>query len=323
MAKKTITAVASVLIAGVLCVGAFAWISRRGGTDATPDSLKDASPSNSVKNVSNSSAPENKAITAAMASLSGGKFRMGSDQSARAAERPAHDVVLDSFQIDEHAVTNRQFAEFVAATKYVTTAEQRGWSMTFDPERREWKKTRGADWRRPAGPDTSIDAKENYPVVHVSWYDAKAYADWAKLRLPTEAEWEFAARGGLRDADYPWGNEETPGGKYMANYSQLDQQPGADGFATLAPGESFPANQFGLFDMTGNVWQWCDDFFAEDYYAASPRENPHGPKHGESRVIRGGSWTCPEKFFVGYTVYARASRDPNYSAQNLGFRCAK
>jgi formylglycine-generating enzyme required for sulfatase activity len=259
----------------------------------------------------------------AMILIPGGAFRMGCDGSPREAERPAHEVVIEEYLLDPHEVTNREFAEFIQATRYATTAEERGFSMVFDLKKKQWEKCPGACWRHPGGPETTLDGKDDLPVVHVSWRDAQAYCQWAKKRLPTEAEWEFAARGGLRDADYPWGREETPGGRYMANYRQLDKARDADGFETLAPVKSFPANRYKLYDMAGNVWEWCEDWFGEDYYAQSRRENPSGPKDGQKRVVRGGSWLCPENFFEGLTVFARSSRLPEDSSQNVGFRCAK
>jgi formylglycine-generating enzyme len=258
-----------------------------------------------------------------MVSLPGGAFRMGNDASARVAERPAHEVKVDPLRIDEHEVTNRQFAEFVGQTGYVTTAEERGTSQVYDLEKRSWKACPAADWRHPAGPETTLDGKDDYPVVHVSWFDAQAYARWSGKRLPSEAEWEYAARGGLRDADYPWGREETPDGRYMANYWQHDRPPAADGFLALAPVKSFPPNRFGLYDMSGNVWEWCADWYADDYYAQSQRDNPLGPSEGRERVLRGGSWLCPENFFLGFTVFARSAKSPAATSQNAGFRCAR
>jgi formylglycine-generating enzyme required for sulfatase activity len=256
-------------------------------------------------------------------SLDGGTFRMGNDASSREAERPAHEVKVDPFQLDEHEVTNSQFAQFVGKTNYKTTAEDRGNSLVYDLEKHVWKKCPGADWRHPGGSETTLDGKDDLPVVHVSWFDAQAYAKWAGKRLPTEAEWEFAARGGLRDADYPWGREETPGGRHMANTWQHGTKPDADGFLIMAPVKSFPPNAMGLYDMSGNVWEWCADWFADDYYAQSPAENPPGPANGNRRVVRSGSWLCPENFFEGFTVFARSARTPEETSQNVGFRCAK
>jgi formylglycine-generating enzyme required for sulfatase activity len=272
---------------------------------------------------SKGSHPESERTLGQMVSVPGGAFRMGNDASARPAERPAHEVTVEPFRMDEHEVTNRQFAAFVEQTGYITTAEERHFSSVYDLQKRQWKKCPAADWRHPLGPDSTLDGKDDYPVVHVSWFDAQAYCRWAGKRLPSEAEWEFAARGGLRDADYPWGREETPDGRYMANYWQHDHEKPADGFLTVAPVKSFPPNRYGLHDMAGNVWEWCDDWFTEDYYAQSPRENPPGPSGGRVRVVRGGSWLCPEDFFVGYTVFARSSRTPDETSSNVGFRCVK
>jgi formylglycine-generating enzyme len=258
-----------------------------------------------------------------MVSIPRGAFRMGNDASARPVERPAHEVSVDPFRMDEHEVTNRQFAAFVRKTGYVTMAEERGFSQVYDLKKLRWEKCPGADWHHPGGPETTLDGKDDFPVVHVSWFDAQAYCRSLSKRLPSEAEWEFAARGGLRDADYPWGREETPDGHYLANYWQHDKEPAADGYLTLAPVKSFPANQFGLYDMSGNVWEWCGDWFADDYYAQSPRENPTGPCEGRNRVVRGGSWLCPENFFESFTVFTRAARAPEDTSQNVGFRCVE
>ena len=258
-----------------------------------------------------------------MVSISGGVFRMGNDHSPRSSEAPAHDVSLKPFRMDEHEVTNGEFIDFVGSTNYITTAEKQGWSMVYNLDEEKWYRSEGADWRHPNGPESSIDGREDYPVVHVSWFDAEAYARWAKKRLPTEAQWEAAARAGLRDAEFPWGNEEVVREKYQANYRQLDDKPDADGFLKLAPVKSFSASRYGLYDMAGNVWEWCGDWYDANYYVQSPIDDPAGPKKGKERVIRGGSWVCPEKFFVGYTVYARSSRPPEYSSNNLGFRCVQ
>jgi len=258
-----------------------------------------------------------------MVRLSGGTFRMGNDLSDSPGQRPAHEVSVGAFWMDEHEVTNRQFAEFVAQTGYITTAEQRGWSYVFDRTEKEWGRLIGADWRHPGGPDTSLDARDHYPVVHVSWYDAVAYARWADKQLPTEAEWEYAARSGLRDADYPWGREEFPQGRYQANYRQHGKDPAADGYEMLAPVKSFPPSRFGLYDLSGNVWEWCADWYAADYYRASPRRDPPGPAEGKQRVIRGGSWLSPENYRFGQKVYTRGKRPPEETSQQVGFRCVR
>lgn len=258
-----------------------------------------------------------------MVYVAGGTFRMGNDLAYESDQRPAHDVTVSSFWMDEHEVTNRQFAEFVAQTGCVTTAQQRGWSHVFDPVRSAWVECRGADWRHPGGPETFIDGRDDYPVVHVSWYDAQAYARWAGRRLPTEAEWEYAARSGLRDADYPWGREELIDGRYQANYRQHGELPGADGFRQLAPVRSFPASRYGLYDVSGNVWEWCHDWYAEDYYRDGPGEDPPGPAEGEFRVQRGGSWLSPEDFRLGHHVSTRGKRRPEETHQHVGFRCVR
>ncbi|HUT10306.1 MAG TPA: formylglycine-generating enzyme family protein [Thermoguttaceae bacterium] len=258
-----------------------------------------------------------------MAYLDGGAFRMGNDLSTSPDERPAHEVSLGPFYIDAHEVANRQFARFVEQTGYQTTAQRRGWSYVFDHERGQWIRQSGADWQHPGGPDTSLLGRDEYPVVHVSWYDAAAYADWAGKQLPTEAQWEYAARSGLRDADYPWGREEMPEGRYMANYRQHDRETAADGFEGLAPVRSFPPSRFGLYDLSGNVWEWCRDRHGEDYYGASPRENPPGPSEGQTRVVRGGSFLSPENYRCGHHVSTRGHHRPEETFQHLGFRCVR
>ncbi len=250
-----------------------------------------------------------------------GTFRMGNDLSPWPDERPAHDVTLDPFLIDAHEVTNRQFARFVEQTGYVTTAEQRGWSYVFDRQADQWVQCAGADWRHPGGPETSLVARDEFPVVHVSWYDAAAHARFSGGALPSEAQWEYAARGGLRDADYPWGREERLGGRYPANYRQFGGDPAADGFAGLAPVGRYPAHGFGLYDMVGNVWEWCADWYAEDTYATSRSDNPAGPAQGRTRVVRGGSWLSPQGYRPGHRVWARASRAPDYTSEDVGLRC--
>jgi len=260
--------------------------------------------------------------TGRMVHVPGGTFRMGDDHSVDVDQQPAHDVTVDACRMDEHEVTNRQFAAFVVATGYRTTAQQRGWSEVFDRRRQRWVRCEGADWRHPGGPDTALHGRDDFPVVHVSWYDAMAYARWSGKRLPTEAQWEYAARGGLRDADYPWGREELPGGRYQANYRQHGRA-AADGFEYLAPVRSYPPNGFGLYDMSGNVWEWCRDWYGADYYRGSPRRNPAGPPEGTRRVQRGGSWLSPEQFRFGQKVSTRAARTPDYTAEHVGFRCVR
>jgi sulfatase modifying factor 1 len=262
-----------------------------------------------------------------MASLAGGTFHMGNDLSPHPGERPAHEVSVGPFSIDAHEVTNRQFAEFVEKTGYITTAQQRGRSLVLDWSSGQWREVRGADWRHPGGPDTSLARRDEMPVIHVSWHDAQAYAAWAGKRLPTEAQWEYAARAGLRDADFPWGGEELLAGRYQANYRQgglfgLGGGRPPDGFDGLAPAMSFRPNRFGLYDVSGNVGEWCADWYGEDYYASSPAEEPAGPDEGCERVLRGGSWASVEGERPGYLVWVRWHAPPDYSSEQVGFRCA-
>lgn len=258
-----------------------------------------------------------------MVYLAGGAFRMGDDTSNHVDQRPVHEVFVSPFYIDEHEVTNRQFQRFVARTGCRTAAEQRGWSYVYDLGRQQWVKRPGADWRHPGGPDTSLAGRQDYPVVHVSWYDAMAYAQWAGKRLPTEAQWEYAARSGLRDADFPWGRRELLDGRYQANYRQHGRDPAADGYQRLAPVRSYPASRFALYDLSGNVWEWCADWYDGDYYRSSRRRDPTGPDRGQLRVQRGGSWLSPEQFRFGHHVSTRGRRYPEATYEHVGFRCVR
>ncbi len=209
---------------------------------------------------------------------------MGHDASAGDVQ-PAHEVSLPDFHLDVQEVTYRQFADFVAATGHRTLAERKGKAWVFDPRKRSWVETAGASWRQPDG-QTAVNDLPDLPVVQVSWFDASAYARWAGKRLPTEAEWEHAARGGLTDSDYPWGREPMPQGRYEANFWQgwfPDQDLGADGFSGPAPVRSFRSNRYGVYDMAGNVWEWCADWYAADYYQYGPQKNPTGPARNHAR----------------------------------------
>lgn len=258
-----------------------------------------------------------------MVYLPGGTFRMGNDLSNDPSERPAHEVSVRAFYLDEHEVTNGQFARFVARTGYRTTAEQRGWSNVFDHQRQQWVKRQGADWRHPGGPQTSLTGRDDFPVVHVSWHDAMAHATWAGKQLPTEAQWEYAARSGLRDADYPWGRDELIDLCYGANYYQHGKAPAADGFERLAPVKSYPASRFGLYDVSGNVCEWCSDWYDADYYWSSPLQNPAGVSQQEYRVHRGGSYLSPQARRFDHQVHARARRHPEQTTSHIGFRCVR
>jgi sulfatase modifying factor 1 len=272
----------------------------------------------------NATAPDIRVVDG-MARLPGGSFAMGSADSAP-DQRPVHRVKLSRFWLDAHPVTNRQYAEFVEATQHKTTAEARVNSLVFDPTTAAWQEVAGADWRHPRGPNDSLVGKEDYPVVHVSWFDAVAYATWAGKRLPTEAEFEYAARAGLADCRYPWGRSLLPDNKLMANFWQGGaEQPdrGLDGFAGLAPVGSYPANRWGLCDMAGNVWCWCADWYAPDAYGQSLSRDPQGPATGTERVRRGGSWLSPAPYDGALEVSERGHAPPEQSTNHTGFRCAR
>ena len=255
--------------------------------------------------------------------IKGRKFLMGTEDGM-SSESPVHEVTVKSLWMDRHEVTVAEFAKFVSATGYKTDAEKFGWSGAFNLKTGEWKRTKGANWQHPDGPGS--EAASNEPVCQVSWNDAAAYAKWAGKRLPTEAEWEYAARGGLEQKKYSWGDELRPAGKPVANWWQgnfPDRNTGEDGFVGRAPVESFPANGYGLYDVTGNVWEWCADWYADDYYLKSARDDPRGPDDGKERVIRGGSWMCAENFCNNYRVAARSQATPDSGLNNLGFRCVR
>jgi len=259
-----------------------------------------------------------------MVLIPAGEFAMGATDGPP-HEQPVHTVKISAFWMDKTEVTVAQFRKFVEATKYVTDAEKFGWSGVFDPAQKEWGKVDGANWRRPTGPNHH-EAKDDEPVMQVSWNDAVAFAAWAQKRLPTEAEWEYAARGGLPGKTYVWGDELTPGGKYMANFWQGSfpaRDEAKDGFASVAPVKSFPPNAYGLYEMTGNVWEWCADWYSPAYYAQSPRENPQGPAFAQERSMRGGSWMCAENFCTNYRVAGRSHATVDSGLNNLGFRCAR
>jgi len=241
-------------------------------------------------------------------------------------EQPAHRVTLSPFYIDATEVTNAEFARFVEATGYKTDAEKRGSSWIFKEGMQDWEAIGGADWRHPLGPDSTITDKMNHPAVNVSWNDAAAYAKWVGKRLPTEAEWEYAARGGREDNIYPWGDELKPTGKLMANFWQgmwPHDNKLEDGYYYTAPVASFAPNGFGLYDMIGNVWEWTADWYDARYYKRSPAKDPRGPKRGEMKVARGGSWFCSENYCGAYRVGFRGKSPQDSSFNNVGFRCAK
>jgi formylglycine-generating enzyme required for sulfatase activity len=310
---------------------------------------------------------------AGMVWILGGEFAMGTDDvRSFPNERPAHRVRVDGFWIDEHDVTNVDFAMFVKATGYITTAERKpDWeelkkelppgtpkpddsvlvpgSLVFTPTSQPvplddlsawWRWVPGAWWRHPEGPSSDIKGRENHPVVQVSWDDAVAYAKWVGKRLPTEAEWEFAARGGLEGKRYPWGDEFRPNGNYMANTWQglfPVRNTAEDGFVGTSPVKSFPPNGYGLYDMAGNVWQWCSDWYRVDAFTqlateltsksvcrdtGGPAESwdpadPNAPK----RVVKGGSFLCNPSYCESYRPSARRGTPPDTGSSHTGFRC--
>ncbi len=266
------------------------------------------------------------ARTGDMARLRESVFLMGTTRPGPADQRPVHRVKLKSFWLDITHVTNRAFEKFVSETDYVTTAEKTGWSLLFNRQQGSWEEAAGVCWRHPTGANSSLVGKEEYPVVHVSWFDAVAYAAWAGKRLPTESEYELAARGGLSDAAFPWGRELTPDNRLPANYWQGKfplANLGQDGFLGVAPTKSFPANSYGLFDMAGNVACWCADWYAVDSYGSSRASNGAGPATGTERVVRGGSWLSKSEKGGGLQVGDRDHAPPTTTNDYVGFRCAR
>ena len=280
--------------------------------------------------------------TDGMVHLAGGEFLMGNagPRSYRDdGEGPIRRVQLHPFWIDACAVSNADFARFVDETEHVTEAERFGWSFVFGgllpddfPPTRGvahapwWRQADGADWRRPEGPQSDLDGRVDHPVVHVSWNDVQAYCSWAGKRLPTEAEWEYAARGGLEGKLFPWGDELEPGGEHRMNVWQGTfpaENSAADGFYGTCPVEEFPPNGFGLHNMTGNVWEWCANWFHPDFHTRDTRTNPQGPRSGANRSTRGGSYLCHHSYCERYRVAARNSLTPDSTTGNTGFRCVR
>jgi sulfatase modifying factor 1 len=307
------------------------------------------------------------AAPAGMVWIPGGEFYMGTEAVDYKNEpftdaQPVHRVYVDGFWMDQTEVTNAQFAAFVKATGYQTVAEKPPDPKDFpgvdDPEKLKypfsalfkkppagskvdlrdfgewWELCKGASWQHPEGPGSDIKGREKHPAVHICYEDAVAYCKWAGKRLPTEAEWEFAARGGLDRKKYPWGDELQPGGKFMANTWQgkfpVENSRG-DGYEATAPVKTYPANAYGLYEMSGNVWEWCADWYRADFYQNSPRTNPQGPDFGFDlreaselkRTQRGGSFLCASSYCERYLVGTRHPGEPKSAANHLGFRCVK
>lgn len=278
-----------------------------------------------------------------MIDLPGGSFLMGTEDAEgfpTDGEGPVREVRIDPFAIDAYAVTNARYAAFVDATGYVTDAQRFGWSYVFAKflpgelrrvSRRPqgtpwWCGVQGAYWRQPEGPGSDVDGRGDHPVVHISWADALAYCQWSGARLPTEAEWEYAARGGLVEARYPWGDDLTPDGEHRCNIWQGTfpvKNTGEDGHLGTAPVNAYEPNGYGLYNVAGNVWEWCADWFSPDWHRTGPRRNPAGPASGETRAMRGGSYMCHHSYCNRYRVAARSRNTPDSSSGNLGFRIVK
>jgi formylglycine-generating enzyme len=310
-------------------------------------------------------------IPGGMVLIPGGTFSMGAPNAVGMTDggndpmpdsRPVHRVYVDGFLMDDHEVTNAEFEKFVKATGYITSAEKKptaqdlpgvdpslltagsvvfkapGNPVPLDNELRWWTYEKGADWKHPEGPSSNIKGKENHPVVHITWEDANAYAKWAGKRLPTEAEWEFASRGGLSGNMFAWGNNFRPDGKWMGNSFQgsfPDKNSGEDGFTGTAPVKQFPANGYGLYDMSGNVWEWCSDYYHVNYYndlkEQGTANNPSGPSESYDpyepgtikKVQRGGSFLCTDQYCTRYMMGTRGKGDWKTSTNHVGFRCVK
>jgi formylglycine-generating enzyme len=366
MSKRSQLAAAVLLIAAV-----GSWIVLRSKSAVTvPDAVaRDGFfPTAENRTAPSATAPEG------MVWIPGGEFSMGAadpvgsdanevGMQATTDSRPIHRVYVDGFWMDKTEVTNAQFAAFVKATGYVTVAERKPRAEDFPGAAPEnlvagsvvfsapdhavplndhfqwWTWVRGANWRHPLGPDSDIKGKDDYPVVHVAYDDAEAYAKWAGKRLPTEAEWEFAARGGLAGKPYVWGDELRPQGKWMANTHQghfPDRDAGDDGYIGLTAVAKFPANRYGLYDMAGNAWQWTTDWYRADYYAqlaaaGGVARNPHGPDASldpsepdqPKKVHRGGSFLCTDQYCSRYIVGTRGKGEVSTGTNHLSFRCVK
>ncbi|MEK3884726.1 formylglycine-generating enzyme family protein [Paenibacillus sp. PL2-23] len=279
-----------------------------------------------------------------MVTIPAGEFMMGTDSPEgfpADGEGPARMVAMDAFQISPYAVTNADFKAFVDATGYITEAERFGWSYVFHLLVSEetkamvanvpqavpwWLVVHGAYWAAPEGSDSSISERMNHPVIHISWNDAQAYCEWAGVRLPTEAEWEYAARGGLERKTYPWGDLLKQDGKHQCNIWQGKfpvKNNASDGYVGTAPVDAYEPNGYGLYNVSGNVWEWCSDGFTPAYHQVTPAKNPHYTKKTEKRSMRGGSYLCHRSYCNRYRVAARSSNTPDSSTGNCGFRVAR
>ena len=358
------------LVALALVAVAWMWRARNSKPPATQLAMT-ISPSSFEPTVANNAVASGP-VPEGMVWIPGGEFSMGANDppdmdevGMKATEdaRPIHRVYVNGFFMDQTDVTNAQFAAFVKVTNYVTVAERTpraedfpgappenlvAGSVVFTPPIHPvpldnhfqwWSYVPGANWRHPLGPKSDIKGKENYPVVHIAYEDAQAYAKWVGKRLPSEAEWEFAARGGMQGEPFVWGDEFCPGDKWMANTHQGQfpiKDTGADGFVGIAPVAAYASNSYGLYDMAGNVWQWTSDWYRPDYYqklvaAGGVARNPQGPDSSfdpsepdqPKKVHRGGSYLCTDQYCSRYIVGTRGKGEVNTGTNHLGFRCVK
>ena len=279
-------------------------------------------------------------IRAGLRAIPGGFFDMGARKStfAEDLDSPRRKVFVSPFRISPYTVTNADFARFVEATGYRSVAEREGWSYVFHllletpadwpvspPGLRWWRRVDGAFWAQPEGPGTDVADRGDHPVTHVAWYDALAYCRWAGVRLPREAEWERAGRGGLAHLKFPWGNTLVPGGEFAMNTWQgrfPDENSAEDGYVGTAPVGSYAPNGYGLYNMTGNVWEWVQDWFGPRGAPKGVPRDPRGPESGTAKVQRGGSFLCHVSYCDRYHVHSRTRNDPDSSTSNSGFRIA-
>jgi formylglycine-generating enzyme required for sulfatase activity len=361
-----------ILLAILILVGMGAWFYAHRSSSVVADANRSGPPATGFlpTKVNPSLAPG--PAPEGMVWIPGGEFSMGANDppdmdevgmKATQDARPIHRTYVDGFFMDKTDITNAQFAAFVKATGYVTIAERKpraedfpgappenlvAGSVVFSPPNHPvalgnhfqwWSYVAGANWRHPLGPGSDIKGKDNYPVVQIAYPDAEAYAKWAGKRLPTEAEWEFAARGGLTGKPFVWGDSFRPDGKWMANTHQghfPEQDTGEDGYAGIAPVAQYPPNQYGLYDMAGNVWQWTSDWYRTDYYrelaaAGGVARNPTGPQSSfdpaepnqPKKVQRGGSFLCTDQYCSRYIAGTRGKGEVSTGTNHLGFRCVK
>jgi len=358
----------SIVVLAIGCVGVVLFHAQRQKAATAGET---ASAETFLATVENKTKPSEPAPEG-MVWIPGGEFSMGADDSGESLcglpgvtrdSQPIHRVYVDGFWMDATEVTNEQFDRFVKATGYRTIAEIAPTKEDFPTAPPEnlvagstvftptpgpvllnnhfqwWRYEKGANWRHPEGPDSDIKGREKYPVVHIAYPDAEAYAKWAGKRLPTEAEWEFSARGGKTGQLYSWGNQVKPNGKWMANIYQGPfpvKDTGEDGFTGLAPVKSFPPNGYGLYDIAGNAWEWCSDWYRPDYYAqlkaaGGVARNPRGPDSPydpmepteKKRVHRGGSFLCSDQYCSRYMVGTRGKGEVTTGSNHVGFRCVK